>query len=62
MRVPPAKIHIPEEDRKQILAAIDECLASGQLTLGKHGAAFEEAFARTAGTTHAIATDRKSVV
>ena len=56
MRVPPAKIHIPEEDRKQILAAIDECLASGQLTLGKHGAAFEEAFARTAGTTHAIAT------
>ena len=56
MRVPPAKIHIPEEDRKQILAAIDECLASGQLTLGKHGAAFEEAFARTAGTTHANAT------
>jgi dTDP-4-amino-4,6-dideoxygalactose transaminase len=56
MRVPPAKIHIPEEDRKQILAAIDECLASGQLTLGKHGAAFEDAFARTAGTTHAIAT------
>ncbi len=56
MRVPPAKIHIPEEDRTQILAAIDACLASGQLTLGKHGAAFEEAFARTAGTTHAIAT------
>ena len=56
MRVPPAKIHIPEEDRRQILQSIDECLASGQLTLGKHGAAFEEAFARTAGTTHAIAT------
>ncbi len=56
MRVPPAKIHIPEEDRKQILAAIDACLASGQLTLGKHGAAFEEAFARTAGTKYAIAT------
>ncbi|MDE3094948.1 MAG: DegT/DnrJ/EryC1/StrS aminotransferase family protein [Chloroflexota bacterium] len=56
MRIPPAKIHIPEEDRTQILAAIDACLASGQLTLGKHGAAFEEAFARTAGTTHAIAT------
>ncbi len=56
MRVPPAKIHIPEEDRAQILAAIDACLASGQLTLGKHGAAFEEAFAQTAGTKHAIAT------
>lgn len=56
MRVPPAKIHIPEDDRKQILAAIDECLASGQLTLGKHGTAFEEAFAATAGTRHAIAT------
>ena len=56
MRVPPAKIHIPEEDRREILASIDECLASGQLTLGKHGAAFEEAFARTAGAKHAIAT------
>lgn len=55
MRVPPAKIHIPEEDRKQILGAIDECLASGQLTLGKHGAAFEEAFAQTAGSRHAVA-------
>lgn len=56
MKVPPAKIHIPEEDRREILAAIDECLASGQLTLGKHGAAFEAAFAETAGTHHAIAT------
>ena len=55
MRVPPAKIHIPEEDRREILAHIDECLASGQLTLGKHGTAFEEAFAQTAGTKHAIA-------
>lgn len=56
MRVPPAKIHIPEEDRREILAHIDECLATGQLTLGKHGAAFEEAFAQTAGTSYAIAT------
>lgn len=55
MRVPPARIHVPEEDRREILAHIDECLATGQLTLGKHGAAFEEAFAQTAGTTHAIA-------
>ncbi len=55
MRVPPAKIHVPEEDRKEILALIDECLATGQLTLGKHGKAFEEAFAQTAGTKHAIA-------
>ena len=55
MRVPPAKIHIPEEDRREILAHIDECLASGQLTLGKHGTAFEEAFAQTARTKHAIA-------
>ena len=55
MRVPPAKIHIPEEDRREILAHIDECLASGQLTLGKHGTAFEEAFAQTAGTKHAVA-------
>ncbi len=56
LRVPPAKIHVPEEDRRDILALIDECLATGQLTLGKHGIAFEEAFATTAGTSHAIAT------
>ena len=56
MRVPPAKIYVPEEDRREILAHIDECLATGQLTLGKHGTAFEEAFAQTAGTKHAIAT------
>lgn len=56
LRVPPAKIHVPEEDRREILALIDECLATGQLTLGKHGVAFEEAFAQTAGTRHAIAT------
>ena len=56
LRVPPAKIHVPEEDRREILALIDECLATGQLTLGKHGTAFEEAFARTAGTQFAIAT------
>ncbi len=55
MRVPPAKIHIPEEDRREILAHIDECLATGQLTLGKHGAAFEAALALTAGTKHAVA-------
>ncbi|MBI2723500.1 MAG: DegT/DnrJ/EryC1/StrS aminotransferase family protein [Chloroflexi bacterium] len=55
MRVPPAKIYVPEEDRREILAAIDACLESGQLTLGKHGAAFEEAFAQTAGSRHAIA-------
>src|ERR1700675_1272673 len=55
MRVPPAKIYIPEEDRREILAHIDECLATGQLTLGKHGGGFEEAVARTARTKHAIA-------
>src|SRR4051812_13325194 len=56
MRVPPARIFVPEDDRLEILAAIDECLATGQLTLGKHGAAFEADFAKTAGTRHAIAT------
>jgi dTDP-4-amino-4,6-dideoxygalactose transaminase len=55
MRVPPAKIHIPEEDRREILARIDECMATGQLTLGKHGVAFEESFARTAGSQYAVA-------
>ena len=37
MRVPPARILFPPEDRAEILARIDEALTSGQLTLGPIG-------------------------
>jgi dTDP-4-amino-4,6-dideoxygalactose transaminase len=55
MRVPAAGIYFPEEDRQRILRAIDDTLKSGQLTLGKHGEAFEEAFAARVGAKNAVA-------
>jgi len=57
MRVPPASIYFPEEDRAWILSQIDECLSTGQLTLGKHGQAFENAFAEACGTRYAVAVN-----
>lgn len=57
LRIPPAKVYFPEEDRKVILQQIDEALISGQLTLGKHVKAFEECFARKVGATYAVAVN-----
>jgi dTDP-4-amino-4,6-dideoxygalactose transaminase len=57
VKVPAASIYFPEEDRRAILAAMDEALRSGQLTLGKHGKAFEEAFAARVGAAHAVAVN-----
>ncbi len=55
MKVPPASIHVPEEDRRWILERIDECLRSGRLTLGTNGQALEEAFANLCGVRYAAA-------
>src|SRR5262245_59443819 len=49
-RIPGAKTVIPDEDRREILARIDEALRTGALTLGKNGEAFESSFARIVGT------------
>jgi perosamine synthetase len=57
LRIPPAKIYFPEEDRKLILQQIDEALVTGQLTLGKHVKAFEECFARKVGVKYAVAVN-----
>ena len=57
LRIPPARVHFPEEDRRAILQQIDEALATGQLTLGQHGKAFEAEFARAAGTRYAVAVN-----
>ena len=57
LRIPPARVYFPEEDRQAILEQIDEALATGQLTLGKHVKAFEEQFARQAGTRYAVAVN-----
>lgn len=57
LRIPPARVHFPEEDRRAILRQIDEALATGQLTLGQHVKAFEAEFARAAGTRYAVAVN-----
>ncbi|MEO7556509.1 MAG: DegT/DnrJ/EryC1/StrS aminotransferase family protein [Acidimicrobiales bacterium] len=55
LKVPPAQVHVPDEDRQEILRLIDEALATGQLTLGKIGKELEERFAALHGAKHAIA-------
>ena len=55
MRVPPARILFPPEDRVAILARIDEALSTGQLTLGPIGRELEDAFAARHGAQHAVA-------
>src|SRR5262249_40219514 len=52
--IPAAKIVIPAEDRRQILARIDDALRTGVLTLGHNGQAFETAFARVVGARFAV--------
>jgi perosamine synthetase len=54
MRIPPASVYFPPEDRAAILRQIDECLATGQLTLGKLGRQLEERFAAYVGVDHAV--------
>ncbi|MFZ4519285.1 MAG: DegT/DnrJ/EryC1/StrS family aminotransferase [Microthrixaceae bacterium] len=55
MRVPAAAIHFPDEDREEILRQIDECLRTGQLTLGAIGRELEAEFAAAHKVEHAIA-------
>ena len=57
MRVPPAAVYFPEEDRPEIAARIIECLESGALTLGKYGRQLGEEFARLCDVPHAIAVN-----
>jgi dTDP-4-amino-4,6-dideoxygalactose transaminase len=57
LRIPPARVYFPDEDRRRILKQIDEALVSGQLTLGHHVKAFEEEFARATGARHAVAVN-----
>src|SRR4051794_4125725 len=57
MRVPPAAIHFPAEDRALILQQIDAALTSGQLTLGALGRTLEHEFAEYHGVKHAVAVN-----
>ncbi len=55
MRVPPARVYFPEEDRAEILARIDQALTTGQLTLGATGRELEAEFAARHQVPHAVA-------
>ena len=55
MQIPPVRVVFLEEDRKEILRRIDECLAAGRVAQGQNTREFEEAFARYVGAKHAVA-------
>lgn len=55
--IPAAKIVIPEPDRREILARIDESLRTGALTLGPLTKTFEQDFAALVGARYAIAVN-----
>lgn len=53
--VPAARIEFTDEDRAWITERIGEILSTGQLTLGRYGAEFEEQFASLCGVSHGVA-------
>src|SRR2546426_4171987 len=55
MRVPAASIVFDDDDIASAFSLIGSSLRSGSLTLGKHGEAFEEAFAARCGRRYAVA-------
>ncbi len=57
LKIPPARVYFPDEDRRVILQQIDEALTTGQLTLGKHVRLFEESFAQKVGRQYAVAVN-----
>jgi perosamine synthetase len=54
IKVPAARIQFMPEDRAWIAERVQEVLATGQLTLGKYGAEFEQKFARFCGLPYGI--------
>ncbi len=56
-KVPAAKIQFTPEDRTWIADRIQEVLASGQLTLGKYGAEFEQKFAELCRVRHGVSVN-----
>lgn len=57
MQIPSARIVFSESDKQEILRSIEESLSTGQLTLGKNGASFEEEFQKITGTGFAVAVN-----
>lgn len=57
MKVPALKVYFSEQDRKEILERIDQCLASGMVAQGRNVEELESAFAAYTGAKHAIAVN-----
>ena len=57
MRVPAARVTIPEQDKPRIFADFEEVLRSGRLTLGPFTEQFEQAYASMIRVDHAIAVN-----
>jgi perosamine synthetase len=55
--IPAAKIQFLAEDRAWIAQRLQEILETGQLTLGKYGAQFEEKFAQVCGCRYAVSVN-----
>src|SRR5207244_13104658 len=55
--VPPTRIYFPEADVASLQKVLGDILRSGQLTLGKHTEAFEQAFAPVSAKKHAVAVN-----
>jgi len=58
MRIPPARVTIPEEDLDEMTTCLRRVLKSGRLTLGPFTEEFESAFRSVAGTEYTIAVNR----
>jgi len=56
-QIPAARIQFLPADRAWIAERIQEVLASGQLTLGRYGAEFEQKFAAFCAMPHAVAVN-----
>lgn len=57
MKIPSAKVHIPNEDIEFILKETKKILKSGFFILGKNTERFEKEFAKFIGTKYAVATN-----
>ncbi|MEM3087064.1 MAG: DegT/DnrJ/EryC1/StrS family aminotransferase [Halobacteria archaeon] len=57
LKIPAARITIPDEDIAEMLPKFQAILKSGQLTLGPYTQEFEKAFAEHHGNKHAVAVN-----
>lgn len=60
MKIPPMKVTFDDKDRQEILARVEEILATGMLAQGKYVQEFEQRWASYVGAKHAVAVSSGS--